>query len=105
VELQEFVTKSLREIWKGVEGANTGLPRDDRGQTVFHLPVGYGAAGVETGIEFDVAVTVSSSETSGGTGGVQIAVIRASMGGEAIERQEQVSRIKFRACARFCVSA
>ena len=96
MELQEFMTKSLRDIYKGIEGANAGLPRDERNKPMFHLPIGYGVTGVTTGIELDVAVTVSSSETSGTGAGVQIAVLRASIGGEDVLRQEEVSRIKFK---------
>jgi hypothetical protein len=94
VELSTFVTKSLVDIWSGVQAANGQVPVANEGRPRFYMAM-TGPAG-EIGIGFDVAVTVTSSESAGGGGGVQIAVFRASIGGEERQTQENVSRIQFR---------
>jgi hypothetical protein len=94
VELSTFVTKSLVDIWNGVQAANGQVPQANEGRPRFFMAMA-GPAG-EVGIGFDVAVTVTSAESTSGGGGVQIAVFKASIGGEDRHTQENVSRIQFR---------
>ncbi len=99
MELREFISKSLGEIYGGIQDANNDLPRDREGNGMYYLAVGYGSTGVPTGIEFDVAVTVSSAGKTGGGAGVQIAVVKASLGTEESRSHEEASRIKFKILA------
>lgn len=94
MELAEFIKTTLIDIAKGVQQANDHIGGSQQGKSLYILPGPSSTA--ESGITFDVAVTVSGRETKGAGGGIQIAIAKVSAGGEEASSREHVSRIKFR---------
>lgn len=109
MELEDFVSESLKQIIKGIQSAQdfaqkegrgakinprgiTGLKKDSKGQRQPHdistkLPV--------ERVEFDVAVTASETSEKKGGGGLRVWVV--SVGAEVGKTAENmtVSRIRF----------
>ena len=96
MELAEFVAKTLVDVVTGVRAANATLQKE-HGFTKRPFVLRSARTTADEGgrIEFDVALTVSNTESGGGSGGIQIAVLRASVGGEERRAEESVTRIKF----------
>ncbi|HVQ06917.1 MAG TPA: hypothetical protein VMS43_00630 [Allosphingosinicella sp.] len=98
MELSDFITATLLEIMKGVSAAShqhrpevhggyINPTRKSRSADFEALPV--------RGVEFDVAVTVESSETSSKSGGIAIRVIEADLSADKSKRVTGESRVKF----------
>ncbi|WP_155829197.1 hypothetical protein [Halomonas huangheensis] len=103
MELDEFVKSVLVNVLLGVKKA-----QDAEGVGAFVVPswdgghqypknsrVSSGARLKSTIIDFDVAVTVESSDRTSGGGGLKIAGIGADLKGEATSKDTKVSRIQF----------
>ncbi|WP_416139925.1 hypothetical protein ACM26W_05985 [Halomonas sp. HK25] len=103
MELDEFVKSVLVNVLSGVKKA-----QNSEGVGAFVVPSGDGghdypknsrvsssARLKSTIIDFDVAVTVESSDTTSGGGGLKIAEIGADLKGEATSKDTKVSRIQF----------
>ena len=99
MELAEFVSKSLQDVWNGIEAANTAVSKSEKGRDRFYLASK--TERTEDAIRFDVAVTASTTVDASAGGGVKIAVVSASLGGSTEHRQEAVSRIQFLVFARW----
>lgn len=102
MELRQFVSTTLVEIAQGVMDANAVLALEvgpiQHGPT-FRDPYRL-HGGRDAGVEFDVALTVSSSAGSSTVGGLQVValgMLRGGAGADANERtaEEQVSRVRF----------
>ena len=103
MDVKEFVARSLTEILEGVKQAQEGedgmlvnaAVNHGRG----HLPLGghlfEGQFGVFTRIDFDLAVTVDTKDSSGGEG--KLVIFGSSLGGkgEHVDAVKSVSRIAF----------
>ena len=98
MNLQEFVSESLKQIMTGItnaqtDPANTGtinpIPRD-----------GYAAT---QNIEFDVAVTVSQEKGTKGGIGIFVGAVGVGTQGQSESSNISVSRIKFSVPVKFSI--
>ncbi len=80
---------------EGVRRANRELKESEGGRNVFSLEES-GGDYKQGAICFDVAVTVSTSDSVQGGAGVSIWAVKAGAEGESRQSQEQVSRIQFK---------
>ena len=89
MELEEFITKTLTSIAKGIKSANK-----DNDLKFSIKPSGAKAKG-DGAIEFDIAVTLSKKK--GQKGGIGISILSVGLKGqkESGISDETVSRIKF----------
>jgi hypothetical protein len=95
VELGDFVRETLVEILEGVKAANVEAKKHVPGEKNVYVLTGTGFK--ESGfVEFDVAVTSASTETTGAGGGIKLHVLSANVGGENRASAERVSRIRFK---------
>lgn len=106
MKLDEFITDTLKSIIKGVKdsqefaqenGARINPYIDSWDQNKM-LTTYYGkeeGARAISAIDFDIAVTASNSQETGGEGGINVYSLK--LGGKAtdLEKNETVSRIKF----------
>lgn len=103
MELDDFVKSVLVKVLSGVREA-----QKDESVGAFIVPGGDGgheypknarvsssARLKSTIIDFDVAVTVESSDKAAGGGGLKIAGIGADLKGESTNKDTRVSRIQF----------
>mgnify|MGYP001572776926 FL=1 len=91
MELEEFISKTLVSIAKGIKSANK-----DMGQSFFTIePISYQKNRTDGCIEFDVAVTASKG--TGSKVGGEIKIWPVGLGGkkETNISDQTVSRIKF----------
>lgn len=84
MDLKDFVSTTIADVLNGVKES-----KELSGKTVQLIP------GVNNGIQFDVAVTVSEEKTSGGKAGVKVVGIGGEGAHERTVSKETVSRIKF----------
>lgn len=86
MELDEFITKTLIDVVRGVRGANSNL---DNSSDKFQLRAG-------EDVSFDVAVTISEKSDTSRGGSIKIYAV--NLGGEkgASNINESVTRIKFK---------
>ena len=103
MELDEFIASALVKVLSGIRQAqneeNVGafvVPGGDGGQEYpKNARVSSSARLKSTIIDFDVAVTVESSDKTGGGGGLKIAGIGADIKGESASKDTRFSRIQF----------
>lgn len=96
MELAQFIRDSLVEIANGLHDANEAImaQRASQGRPFEILPVQQ-TGDARSQIEFDVAVTASSTEATKGGGGLKVAVVSAGLEASREAGEERVSRIKF----------
>jgi hypothetical protein len=103
MELDEFIKSVLVKVLSGIRQA-----QDEENVGAFVVPGGDGgheypknarvsssARLKSTIIDFDVAITVESSDKASGGGGLKIAGIGADIKGESSTKDTKVSRIQF----------
>ncbi len=108
MELDVFVSESLKAIFKGTKEAQAFAKECGGRINPIRVPantesyvnniVYFGkedAARPYTVIEFDVAVSASSQQESGIKGGINVMSISLGGGNKAAQTNESVSRIKF----------
>mgnify|MGYP001131451635 CR=1 FL=1 len=103
MDLREFVSMTLQDIVKGiqeaqkVEGVGGCIAPSGIGGHNFSSSsdISHNGRIVSTVVRFDVALTVEKSETSGGKGGVSIAVLSAGLGAQVSSKNSAASRIQF----------
>lgn len=114
MRLSEFVTQTITELIDGVvaaqayakdKGAEVNPPHvnwSDTKQAFFVVPgsVGRDQSPLVTLIEFDVLLTTGKDEKAQGGIGVFAASLGVGVKGEAAERAETASRVKFQILAR-----
>ncbi len=95
VELSEFIERTLVDIQKGVAAAIRSAA--EIGGVINPVFGGINDIGMEhrQDVVFDVAVTVSEKSSKSGSGGVEVAVLRAGIDGSQAEENSRVSRIQF----------
>jgi hypothetical protein len=93
MELQNFITETLKQIIEGVQGAQKYISTQKIDATIHPKQ---SQEKIET-VEFDVAVTSIESNQSGVTGGIKVASI-FNIGGEGqnLSSEQNISRIKFK---------
>jgi len=92
MELEEFITESLKQIMTGVtkaqeDPANTGIINAIKPGGGLYAPV--------KEIEFDVAVTVSQEQGTKGGIGIFVGDVGVGAKGQSQSSNTSVSRIKF----------
>jgi uncharacterized protein YbaR (Trm112 family) len=103
MELDEFVKTVLVQVLSGVReaqkdpavGAFVVSGKDGGHELPNNSRVSSGARLKSTIIDFDVAVSVESSDKVSGSGGLKIAGIGGQVGGELSSKDTRVSRIQF----------
>jgi uncharacterized protein YbaR (Trm112 family) len=103
MDLDEFVKSVLVNVLAGIKEAQEAqdvgafvVPGGDGGHEYpKNARVSSNARLKSTIIDFDVAVTVESSDKATGGGGLRIAGIGAKLEGEIASKDTQVSRIQF----------
>ena len=81
MNIKDFVSESLRQICQGiVEAQKKGVNR---------------AGSVSKDIKFDIAVTVSEGQESGGKAGISVWSVGANIQGKSEASSSTVSRIQF----------
>jgi hypothetical protein len=106
MKLDEFITDTLKSIIKGVKDSqdfahengariNPHIGSWDYNKVFTTYYGGEEGARVVSTIDFDIAVTASNSQETGGQGGINVFSVK--LGGKMIdaEKNETVSRIKF----------
>lgn len=106
MQLDEFITNSLKAIIKGIKDSqdfakengariNPYIEKLDIGKIPIVFYGSEGGARALTKIDFDIAVTSSNIQESGGEGGIN--VLSVKIGGKLsdIDKNENVSRIQF----------
>ncbi|MCD4829339.1 MAG: hypothetical protein K8R90_07950 [Candidatus Cloacimonetes bacterium] len=88
MKIDQFIQKTLLSIQVGVDGAN-----DSSNDVKFFLKQ-WNSAGTDSGIHFDIAISVDKESSAEGTVGV-IHVISAKLKGRLAKRNKQISRIQF----------
>jgi hypothetical protein len=109
MNLQDFITESLVQLARGIEGAAEQLkgtkaivnPRNVSTETHTHSNI-YGFVDTEQSyfkavqrIEFDVAVTASTGTATKGGIGIMVGAIGLGSQGQSDAQNSSVSRIKF----------
>jgi hypothetical protein len=93
MELQNFITETLKQIIEGVQGAQKYITTQNIEATIHPQK---SREKIET-VEFDVAVTSIESNQSGVSGGIKVASIFAINGeGGNLSSEQNISRIKFK---------
>nr|WP_067297138.1 hypothetical protein [Marinobacterium profundum] len=103
MDLDEFITSVLVKVVSGIREAqqvdSVGafiVPSGDGGHKYpVNARVSSSAQLKSTIIDFDVAVTVESSDKSTGKGGIKVAGIGGNIEGESVTKDIRVSRIQF----------
>jgi hypothetical protein len=103
MELDEFITSALVKVLSGIReaqneenvGAFVVAGSDGGHEYPKNARVSSSARLKSTIIDFDVAITVESSDKTGGGGGLKIAGIGADIKGESASKDTRVSRIQF----------
>lgn len=103
MELDEFIKSVLVKVLSGIRQA-----QDEKSVGAFVVPGGDGgheypknarvsnsALLKSTIIDFDVAITIESSDKTAGGSGIRIAGIGADIKGESATKDTKVSRIQF----------
>ena len=95
MELEEFISKTLASIYKGVKNANKEI--DSSGQSsYFNIESSSWHKDRSDGyIKFDVAVTANNSDSAKGAAGIRVWSIGVGAEKEASSSEQTVSRIKF----------
>ena len=106
MELDQFISKSLKSIIKGINesqefakenGAriNPHIESFDQSKMLTTYYEKEDGARAITKIEFDIAVSASSSQEIGGSGGINVYSLK--LGGKLsdLEKNESISRIQF----------
>ena len=95
MELEEFISKTLISIAKGMKSANEETKLED-GRVLFTIePVSWYKDRTDGCIKFDVAVTASKESGLKGGGGIRIWSIGLDGKKEVSTSDQIVSRIKF----------
>lgn len=103
MNLDQFINSVLVSVLSGIKRAQEDaiigayvVPGGDGGhQYPQNARVSYNAKIKSTIIDFDVAITVETSDKANGGGGLKIAGMGAKLKGESVTRDARVSRIQF----------
>ncbi len=91
MELEEFISKTLTSIYKGVKSANKEISKN-----YFYIEAASNHKDRSDGyIKFDVAVTATTAEESKGAAGIRVWSIGVNGEKETMLTDQVVSRIKF----------
>lgn len=95
MELEEFISKTLVGIYKGVKSANKEISGDGS-MSYFNIEAAGSHKDRSDGyIKFDVAVTASNSSDIKGSAGIRVWSVGIGGEKEANISEQVVSRIKF----------
>ena len=95
MELEEFISKTLISITKGMKSANAETKLED-GRVLFIIePASWHKDRTDGCIKFDVAVTASKESGIKGGGGIKILSVGIDGQKETNTSDQMVSRIKF----------
>ena len=95
MELEEFISKTLVGIYKGVKSANKEIA-DGKPESYFNIEAAsYHKDRSDGYIKFDVAVTASNSSDVKGAAGIRVWSVGIGGEKEANTSEQVVSRIKF----------
>ena len=103
MELNEFVATTLKQIIEGVSEAQLGMKdralvnpgiMGEVAGTSIPLAKGFGKSSVQF-IEFDVAVSATSTSEGGGSAGIAVLGFNVKGGGGGSTQEASLNRIKF----------
>lgn len=94
MDLQTFVKTTLIQIISGVKDAGEEITKCGI-SAVINPRLAHATHSNPKDVEFDVAVTVSASDTGGGKAGLKIASLEIGGGKERRTETQAVSRIRF----------
>jgi hypothetical protein len=109
VELKEFIKQSIIEISEAVKESNEHfnskginafvnpefIYESDRDKRSYTMPEKSNEIRYIEDIEFDVAVTTGGEISGEAKGGIKIASFQVGGGGSVVDKQQNVSRMKF----------
>ena len=96
MELEEFISKTLVSIMKGVKSANRELKESESDNNAYLLESASNHKDRTDGyIKFDVAVTAVKESGASGTAGIKVWSVGIGGKKETNSSDEVVSRIKF----------
>lgn len=96
MQLDQFVTETLVQIVKGIQGANQSLdPDQPKANQAFGLSYSGGDPQRGPHIEFDVAVTTQLEAAGQIQGKAQLLVAAVELDGSGSASREKISRVKF----------
>lgn len=98
MEIKDFVRTTLRELFEAISESEAEIKKKVK---LTNVPLRVKGAGNYGLIDFDLAVEAKSAQAGGGKGGVRIAVVEASIGGEKTHASSSASRVKFTVEADF----
>jgi hypothetical protein len=88
MELEQFITATLKDIVHGLKNANKELGGSDKFKIIHHGEV-----------SFDIAITVTEESAGGGEAGIHVYALKLGGKKENSSINENVSRIKFKVSA------
>jgi len=109
MDLETFVANSLVEVAAGIRSANKAIGAAWKADGVENVPATFfmlvpKSTAADRTVEFDVAVTASTTREVGASGKGRILIAEASLDGKAEFAQERVSRVKFRVHVDFGIT-
>lgn len=95
MDLEKFISETLSEIQKGVQGAIEGT-KDTKGAINPHFgdPNTFGRHLVQR-VQFDIAVTASNENKLSAGGGIKVVGVKLGAEGKDVVQNSNVSRIQF----------
>jgi hypothetical protein len=91
MELQKFISESIKQICSGISDAKKEINPDQHGPISPQTTMGGG----QEKICFDIAVTVSKDNKLNASGGIRIGSVGVGAKGESLNKEENIHRISF----------
>ena len=95
MELEDFITKTLLSIKKGINNTNIQLAKLDGKVLGVDESIQYEISKNKKGIHFDIAITVSNKDGLEGQGKINVAIIDINGTKSSSSLEEKASRISF----------
>ena len=106
MDLEQFISEALLQIFRGVQSAQAEVRENDDYKGVIHPKWGvendydkYASA-----VEFDIAISVSKQTSGEGKAGIRVAFVDVGGGHERSFQQGSVSRVSFKVPVVFSVT-
>jgi len=96
MELEEFISKTLISISKGMRAANKGIEAEDDRPRFMVEPTSWYEDRSKGCIEFDLAITASKQSGKNGELGLKILALGLGGGKNSSVSDQTVSRVKFK---------
>lgn len=104
MELEQFISKTLISIYKGMRAANQGVKAEDDRPRFMIEPASWYEDRAKGCIDFDLAVTASNRSSKEGGAGLKILAFNLNGSKNTNISDQTVSRIRFKIAPSVTVS-